>query len=135
MGLNNLCNRYNKLGQHEKGLLLVERAVRILDPLAAENPDAFEPTLATSLANLGNHYGVLGRYEEAVQPTERAVEILDRAATKDPAVFEPSLAMSLNCLGSCYGELGRCEEAQRRRSGRSRSTSGWRRRIQASSPI
>ena len=69
---------YGELGRREKALGAAERAVAIGERLAKQNPDAFEPDLATSLNKLGGCCSDLGRREEALGAAERAVAIRER---------------------------------------------------------
>ncbi|MGW0778981.1 tetratricopeptide repeat protein [Streptomyces sp. NPDC002835] len=79
--------------------------------LAAGNPAAYEPDLATSLSNLGVQLAEEGRWSEALTATEEAVEIRRRLAAGNPAAYEPDLATSLSNLGIRLAEAGRRSEA------------------------
>jgi tetratricopeptide (TPR) repeat protein len=109
--LNNLGAFYSELGRREEALRAAERASKIYERLAKQNPDAFEPDLALSLNNLGNRYSAVGRREEALGAAERASKIYRRLAKQNPDAFEPDLAASLNNLGNRYSALGKREEA------------------------
>jgi tetratricopeptide (TPR) repeat protein len=99
------------IGQHQPAHTATLEAVDVYRRLAAANPAAFEPNLATSLNNIGNMLSELGRREEALAATLEAVEVRRRLAAANPAAFEPNLATSLNNLGNVLSELGRREEA------------------------
>jgi len=90
-----LSVRLSNLGRHEQALAATEQAVEIRRRLAATNPTAFEPDLATSLTNLGNRLSNLGRHEQALAATEQAVQIYRRLAATNPTAFEPDLAQGL----------------------------------------
>ncbi|MFD9441893.1 tetratricopeptide repeat protein, partial [Streptomyces sp. NPDC060001] len=60
-----------------------------------DNPAAYHPDLARSLANLGADLSGVGRREEALTVTEEAVEIYRRLAQANPAAYHPDLARSL----------------------------------------
>ena len=109
--LNNMAVALSDLGRREEALKAAEEATQNYRELAAKNPDAFLPYLATSLNNLGRDLSDLGRREEALKATEEAVKIRRELAAKNPDAFLPDLAGSLNNLGNMLSELGRREEA------------------------
>ena len=84
MALNNLGNRLSELGRREAALGPAEEAVKIRRKLAAANPDAYEPDLATALNNLGNRLSELGRREAALGPAEEAAGALSQAGGGQP---------------------------------------------------
>ena len=69
MSLNNLGIRYSEVGRRADAVAPTERAVKIYEALAAENP-AFLNDLAGSLNNLGIRYSEVGRRADAVAPTQ-----------------------------------------------------------------
>ncbi|MFI0980420.1 tetratricopeptide repeat protein [Streptomyces sp. NPDC021093] len=79
--------------------------------LVADDPVAFEPDLARSLANLGIRLLEAGRRGEALTAEQQAVEIWQRLAADDPVAFEPDLARSLTNLGNQLSEVGQRGEA------------------------
>ena len=79
--------------------------------LAAANPAAYEPDLATSLNNLSIRLAEAGRRDEALTAIQDAVEIYRRLAAANPAAYEPDLAMSLNNLSIRLADAGRRDEA------------------------
>jgi tetratricopeptide (TPR) repeat protein len=78
--------------------------------LAAANPTAYEPSLATWLNNLSVRLAEVGRREEGLAAIEEAVDVYRRLAAANPAAYEPGLASSLNNLAVDLGEVGRREE-------------------------
>ena len=89
------------------------KALEIRTLLAARNPDAYEPDLATSYYNLGNLYSDIQRYGEAEEAYGKALEIRSRLTARNPEVYEPNLATSYNNLGNLYSNTQRYEEAER----------------------
>ncbi|MEU5757028.1 tetratricopeptide repeat protein, partial [Streptomyces sp. NPDC047829] len=79
--------------------------------LAAGNPAAHGPDLATSLTNLGVQLAKAGRHGDALTTTEEAVEIRRRLARDNPAAYEPDLATSLTNLGVQLAKAGRHGDA------------------------
>ena len=79
--------------------------------LAAANPAAYEPDLASSLYNWSIDLGEAGRREEGLAAIEEAVQVYRRLAVTNPAEYEPDLAMSLYTLSLRLGEVGRRDEA------------------------
>ncbi|MEH0446674.1 tetratricopeptide repeat protein [Streptomyces sp. B21-102] len=85
--------------------------VQVLQPLAVENPAAYEPALAGSLSNLGGRLSEVGLHTEGLNATNQAVDIWRRLAEEDPAAYEPDLATALGNLGTQLGEVSRRAEA------------------------
>ncbi len=83
-------------GRQAEGLAVGEEAVEIIRRLAADNPTAYEPNLATSLSNLGMQLSKVGRQTEGLAAAEKAVEITRRLAADNPTAHEPNLATSLS---------------------------------------
>jgi tetratricopeptide (TPR) repeat protein len=75
MSLNNLGTMLSELGQREPALAATREAVEIRRALAARNPDAFQPDLASSLNNLGIRLSDLGRYDEALAVQREAEQL------------------------------------------------------------
>src|SRR5205823_3660573 len=90
--------RLANAGLHDQALTATEEAVAVCRRLAAANPAAFEPNLATALTNLAVRLSNLGRREHALVATEEAVAVCRRLAAANPAAFEPDLASALNNL-------------------------------------
>jgi tetratricopeptide (TPR) repeat protein len=103
--------RLGQAGQHQAALAAIGEAVGIRRRLAADNPAAFEPGLATSLATLSSTLSELGQREEALGAVGEVVDIRLRLATDKPGEYELDLARSLSNLGAVLTELGRSMEA------------------------
>ena len=101
----------SELGRREAALGPAEEAVKIRRKLAAANPDAYEPALASALNNLGTFLSELGRREAALGPAEEAVGLNRKLAAANPDAYEPDLASALNNLGTFLNALGRREAA------------------------
>ncbi len=83
---------------YKKALILFRRQ-------AAENPEAFESDVATTLNSLGNLHHNLQDYASAEKDHREALEIRRRLAAKYPKVFESDVAGTLNNLGNLYRQL------------------------------
>ena len=83
-----------------------------LRPLAAANPAAYTPNLATSLNNYANLLSEVGRRDEALAPAEEAVTLRRTLAAANPAAYTPNLATSLNNYANRLAEVGRRDEAE-----------------------
>ena len=81
--------------------------------LAAGNPPAYEPALASSLNNLSVDLADAGRRDEGLTAIQDAVKIRRRLAAANPAAYEPALAMSLNNLSLDLADAGRKDESER----------------------
>ena len=109
--LNNLSNRFSDLGQREKALAVIEKAVLLYREVTRVLPDVGRPGLATSLSNLSKHFSDLGQREKALGASKEAVEIFHDLADACPDAFRPDLANSLNIHSICFSHIGRREEA------------------------
>ena len=108
---NNLSNRYSDLGQREKALPVIEKAVLVYREVTRVLPDVGRPGLALSLSNLSKCYSDLGQREKALAASKEAVEIFRDLADASPDAFRPDLANSLNIHSICFSHIGRREEA------------------------
>ena len=109
--LNNLSNRFSDLGQREKALAVIEKAVLLYREVTRVLPDVGRPGLATSLSNLSKHFSDLGQREKALAASKEAVEIFRDLADACPGAFRTDLANSLNIRSICFSHIGRREEA------------------------
>ena len=89
----------------------MEEAARLYRELAARNPDAFLPYLATSLNNLGNALFALGQREEALKAIKEATRHYRELAERNPEAYLPYLATSLGLKSHILHALERYEEA------------------------
>jgi tetratricopeptide (TPR) repeat protein len=108
--LNNLGNRLSRLGRREEALLATAEAVDVRRRLAAANPTAFEPALATSLNNLGIRLAELGKHEPALHAAFEAVDIRRRLTAAHRGAHLPDLANSLWNVGHISNLLGQTSD-------------------------
>ncbi|MDT3400300.1 hypothetical protein RKE29_27425, partial [Streptomyces sp. B1866] len=100
-------------GRREEGLAAIEEAVTIRRRLAAANPAAHEPDLATSLwvsANL--RAGEDSELLRALRDVREAVVLFRTRAEQTPAVFLARLHTALGVQADVLDDLGRTAEAQ-----------------------
>ena len=89
------------------------KTIEIREKLAEENPERFNPDLATSYNNVGNFYNILGQQEKAEEYYFKAIAIRERLAEENPERFNSDLATSYNNAGVFYreqGQFGKAEE-------------------------
>ncbi|GAA3696708.1 hypothetical protein GCM10022204_10830 [Microlunatus aurantiacus] len=98
-------------GRREEGPAAIEEAVQLYRRLAATNPDAYEPDLASSLRNWAIGLAEAGHREEGLAAVEEAVQLCRRLAVTNPDAYELDLAMSLYTLSLRLDEVGRRDEA------------------------
>src|SRR5204862_518689 len=84
--------------------------------LAARDPGAYRPDVATTLNHLGNLYADTGRLAEAEKANSEALTIRRELAAPDPGAYRPDVAMTLNNLGVLYAHTGRLAEAEKANS-------------------
>jgi tetratricopeptide (TPR) repeat protein len=106
-----LGTRLSYAGDHHEALAATDRAVKIYQELASENPDKFEPNLARVLANLGSRLASLGQREEALKATKQAISIGRRLGTANTDDFSAILASLLTNLGNDLADMGDREQA------------------------
>jgi hypothetical protein len=81
--------------------------------LAAHDPGAYRPKVATTLNTLGSLYRNTGRLADAEKADTEALLIFRDLAAHDPDAYRPDLAMTLNTLGILYRETGRLADAEK----------------------
>ena len=80
--------------------------------LAAHDPGAYRPKVATTLNTLGSLYRNTGRLADAEQADTEAVLIFCDLAAHNPGAYRPDIATALNTLGSLYDATGRLADAE-----------------------
>ena len=78
MSLHNLSVELAEAGRREEGLVASQDAVAVRRRLAAANPAAYEPDLASLLNNLSIDLAEAGRNTEAEQARQDADELRTR---------------------------------------------------------
>ncbi|MCP9963078.1 tetratricopeptide repeat-containing protein [Streptomyces somaliensis] len=113
LALRRYCRRLTDAGDRRRAWETADEAVRLLRPLARDEPSAFLPELAAGLHNLSVTLGEVGRREEARAPAREAVEIYRRLVAGSPSsvTLLSELAHGLNALSNAEGETRRTTEA------------------------
>jgi tetratricopeptide (TPR) repeat protein len=102
--LNSLGIVYGEQNDYGKALQAYEEALAIRRKLAADNPQAYLPTVAETLNNLGNVYRKQNDAGKALQAYEEALAISRKLAAENPQAYLPDVARTLNNLGIVYDE-------------------------------
>jgi CHAT domain-containing protein/Tfp pilus assembly protein PilF len=89
------------------------RALDQYNELALEEPQIYDPQIATASTNLGTALSKLGRLEQAINSYEKAIEIYERLCVNQSELYELSLATALNNQGDIQRESGQTEQAIR----------------------
>jgi CHAT domain-containing protein/exonuclease VII small subunit len=97
--------------QLEAAVEAYQQALAIYRQLAQQQPQVYEPYLATTLNNLGTALRGLRRLEAAVEAFQQALAIYRQLAQQQPQVYEPYLATTLTNLGNALSDLRRLEAA------------------------
>jgi CHAT domain-containing protein/tetratricopeptide (TPR) repeat protein len=97
--------------QLEAAVEAYQQALAIYRQLAQQQPQVYEPDLATTLNGLGNALCGLRRYEAALAAYEEAEGIHRQLAAQQPEVYAPDLAWTLANKGNALSELRRYEAA------------------------
>ena len=88
-----------------------QESVTLYGALAAQRPDAFNPTLASSLNNLANFLTDLGEREKALAAAQEAVTLYSALGAQRPDAFAPALAKLLVLLGTKLAQPSRPADA------------------------
>jgi tetratricopeptide (TPR) repeat protein len=109
--MQDLGDRYGRLGRHVDALAATQRAVALYREAAGSNLDGRQG-LAGSLYHLGTHYSNLKKYHQALTVTIEAAEMYTRLNAESPNVmFEANLAGAQNNVSQYLDGLGRHDEA------------------------
>ena len=102
-GYDNVGSTYGDLGEHQKALEYLLKALAIRERVLPED----HPDLAQSYNNVGSTYGDLGDHEKELEYDLKALAIRERVLPED----HPDLATSYNNVGMTYGDLGEHQKA------------------------
>lgn len=98
----NLYSIYEKLGQIDKAIQMLEESVKVDIEIMSLDPGDFAPDPVFDLEKIADHYQKLERYEDAIKTYQRIVDI-------DP-ISQSSFQASMN-MASLYKKLGKQTEA------------------------
>jgi tetratricopeptide (TPR) repeat protein len=97
--------------RQDEALATIDRAVEILRPHAAAQPDAYSPRLANALRNYAIWHGQAGNADVAVPAAEECVEVYRRIRSRYPTLFTEQMASVLGVLSTQLRRVGRADEA------------------------
>ncbi|MFI9235438.1 tetratricopeptide repeat protein [Streptomyces sp. NPDC053079] len=106
-----LCCRLGDAGLWAEAYQVAREALRLLRPLARQDPRTYEVQLAACLLNISVALGASGRREAAVFPARQSVRLYRRIGEWDDGASLPELAHALNAVSHAEGELGRLSAA------------------------
>ena len=107
-----LGSLYYTTNRFDESEVMYMSALEICKQLATENPQAYEPDLASSYGNLGVLYSDTNRLVESEEMYMSALEIRKRLAAENPRAYESDLAVSYVSLGSLYLDNNRLAESE-----------------------
>ena len=110
---NTLGNLYATTNQLELAESEYLQTKEFCEQLAAENPSAYLPNLASTCNNLGILYADTNYMDKAEQEYLQAKEIREQLAAENSSAYQPYLAGTCNNLGSLYHENNRMDKAER----------------------
>ena len=105
----NFLEEQNSFSESEE---LYKESLKIYRRLAKENPQAYEPGLASTIGNLANLYQNTNRLEESEELYNESLEIYRRLAKGNPQAYEPDLARTIGGLSYLKNEIGQFAEAE-----------------------
>ncbi|SEF14186.1 Tetratricopeptide repeat-containing protein [Streptomyces sp. 2112.3] len=106
-----LCCRLGDAGLWAEAYQTALESLRLLTPLARQDPRTYEVQLAACLLNISVALGASGRREASVFPAHQAVRLYRRIGWWDGGASLPELAHALNAVSQAEGELGRLPTA------------------------
>jgi tetratricopeptide (TPR) repeat protein len=110
--LNNLANLHSNRNELEIAEEEYTKALTIYRELAAKNPQANLPYVATTLNNLGELHRRQNEYEEAEKEFTEALAIRRELAEKNPQNYLPKVAVTLNNLAILHRAQNELEAAE-----------------------
>ncbi len=102
----------NKLKQYSAARTSYEEARDIYRQLAAKEPDAYLPNVASALNDLGNLLSDMRDFPAARGACEEARDIYRQLAAKEPDAYLPNVASALNNLGNLLRGVRNFPEAR-----------------------
>ena len=102
----------DRQNQHQKAIAYYDKALKIFRRQVQENPQAYEPDLASTLNNLAALYSNIQRFDESEAMYKEALEIRRRLAKSNPQAYEPYVATTLNNLANLYKATQRFSESE-----------------------
>ncbi|GJM31249.1 MAG: hypothetical protein DHS20C18_02500 [Saprospiraceae bacterium] len=110
--LMNLGNQFTHNNSYEKAETAYLQSLEIYQRLAKENPQRYEPDVASTQMNLGVMYRNLNAYEKTEQAYLQSLEIYQRLAKENPQRYEPDVARTQMNLGVMYRNLNAYKKAE-----------------------
>jgi tetratricopeptide (TPR) repeat protein/ribosomal protein S27E len=105
----------SSIGSQEQALAAFQKAMKISERLARENPTVIEYQhyLAVSHGNIAYLHTQTGKPEKALAAYQKALEILERLVRENPSViaYQDNLANIYSNLGNTRTDIGKPEEA------------------------
>ncbi|WP_120967974.1 tetratricopeptide repeat protein [Comamonas sp. lk] len=102
----NLSIANRQLGKTAQALNFSKQSLDIRQWLAKNNPERFEPGLASSLSNYASHLSDVEDITQALVFAKQALDIHQRLAKNNPGHFEPNLASSLGNYANHLSDAG-----------------------------
>ena len=106
-----LASRLSEVGQRTEALAAINQSVDLYRELAAAQPEAFRPVLATSLNNHAKMLREVGQRAEALSAINESVDLYRGLAAAHPETYRPDLARSLSNQAALLSEVGQLAEA------------------------
>lgn len=91
---------------------MLKGSLAISERLAAENPQAYEPALATSFNDLAVLYASTQRLKESEELYKKSLAIFEGHAEEIPQMYEQALAGAYFGLAQLYGRTQRLRECE-----------------------
>ena len=117
--LNDIAGTYHNLGYYLQNInhfkeaeKEYQMALKIRRDLAAKNPDAYLPYLATTLNNLAALHSDTNQLEPAEEEYQEALKIRRDLAATNPDAYLPYVALTLNNLANLHADTNQPEPAE-----------------------
>lgn len=104
----------NDKQQYEKALKYYQKALEIQQPMAIQNPSAFQPNLSEIYHLMGKLYRKMSNEKEAKVNYQKAEDIRQQLMSGHPEAYKDEYAATLANYGVLLKEIDELEESEKR---------------------
>jgi glycosyltransferase involved in cell wall biosynthesis len=113
IALQNVSRLYSERQEYQSALSCIQKAVQILEPMAARHPDRYTDTFAGMLTALGFEFALRREFSNAIRTIRQAVDLLAPLASARPERYAQHYCTAISHLAISFknsGEFGKAME-------------------------